>query len=129
MIHWRFAAVAFAWTIVTLPVAWSAPSPAAQREIEHLLAYLEASGCDFQRSGQWHDARAARAHIEKKYKYLLQRDLVQSTDDFLVEAATGSSMGGGAYQVRCNGVVQPSAQWLRAELARLRKQGAAAPKS
>ena len=124
----RLAAMAAAWALAAAPLAWAAPSPAAQQEISHLLAYLEASGCDFQRSGQWYNARAARDHIESKYQYLLQRNMVQTADDFIVNAATSSSMGGGAYIVRCGGVTQPSADWLRAELARLRKQADSAPK-
>jgi Family of unknown function (DUF5329) len=124
----RLVGVAVAMALFAPLPAWANPSPAAQREIGHLLAYLEGSGCEFQRNGQWHDARAAREHIETKYKYLLQRNMVQSTDDFIADAATSSSMGGGAYMVRCSGVIQPSGDWLRKELARLRKQGDAAPK-
>jgi hypothetical protein len=128
MFRTAIIAMAAAAVVAGLPPAWAAPSPAAQREIDQLLGYLEKSGCDFQRSGQWYNARAARDHIETKYKYLLQRDMVQTTEGFIADAATSSSMGGGAYMVRCSGVIQPSGDWLRAELARLRKQGAAAPK-
>ena len=124
----RLVGVALAFALLAPPPARADPAPAAQREIDHLLAYLDGSGCEFQRNGQWHDAHAAREHIETKYKYLLQRNMVQGTDDFIVNAATSSSMGGGAYKVRCSGVIQPSGDWLRAELARLRKQGDAAPK-
>lgn len=108
--------------------ARAAPSSAAQREIDHLLGYLETSGCEFQRGGKWHDARAARKHIEVKYRYLLQRDMVQSTEGFIADAATASTMGGDAYQVRCAGVTQPSAAWLRTELDRMRKSGTGTPK-
>jgi len=119
--------MAMTWTLFAAAPAWAHPSPAVQQEIGKLLAYLEASGCGFQRDGQWHDARAARAHIETKYQYLLRRDLVQSTDDFIERAATSSSMGGGVYTVRCaDGVVQPSGVWLRRELVRFRKAGPAA---
>ncbi len=124
----RFACMAMTWALVAAAPAWAHPSPAVRQEIGQLLAHLEASGCEFLRNGQWHDARAARVHIEAKYQYLLRRDLVQSTDDFIVNAATSSSTGGGAYQVRCGSTIQPSGDWLRAELARLRKQGGAAPK-
>lgn len=110
-------------------MAWSAPTPDAQREITHLLGYLERSGCQFQRSGTWHDAPAARAHLEKKYQYLLQRDMVKTTDDFIEGAATSSSMGGGAYAVRCaDGKALPSATWLQRELVRYRKAGPAKAK-
>ncbi len=123
----HLACITVAGLMIAMPAA-AVPSPASQREIRHLLAHLEASGCEFQRSGQWYDARAARAHLDTKYQYLLRRDMVQDTDDFIANAATSSSMDGGAYMVRCGGVVQPSSDWLRAELARIRKQGDAAPK-
>ncbi|MEP7330212.1 MAG: DUF5329 domain-containing protein [Betaproteobacteria bacterium] len=102
--------------------AHAAPTPAAAREIAHLLTYLEKSGCQFYRSGTWHDAPAARAHLDMKFKYMTQRDMVQTTEDFIVNAATSSSMTGGTYMVRCAGAeAQPSADWLRAELVRYRK--------
>ena len=106
--------------------AWSAPMHESQREIAYLLGYLEHSGCQFSRSGTWYDAPAARKHLETKYKYLSQRDMVQTTDDFIERAATGSSMGGGVYTVRCaDGIAHPSAVWLRRELVRFRKAGPA----
>lgn len=124
----RLLALSLAVTLVAPFPAWSAPSPLAQREIEQLLVYLEKSGCDFQRNGQWHDAHAAREHIETKYKALLQRNMVQNTEDFIANAATTSTVGGGAYQVRCAGVTQPAGMWMRAELARMRKAAALAPR-
>ena len=71
----RIACMAVASALLAAPPAWAEPSPAVQREIGQLLAALETSGCEFLRNGQWHDARAARAHIEAKYRYLLRRDL------------------------------------------------------
>jgi Family of unknown function (DUF5329) len=124
----RVLILALAVSVIAPSPAWAAPPPAAQREIDQLLRYLEKSGCEFQRNGKWHDARAAREHIEVKYRYLLQRDMVQSTEGFIADAATASTMGGAAYQVRCAGMTQPSAAWLRAELARMRKSGAGTPK-
>jgi hypothetical protein len=97
--------------------------PAAQGEISHLLDYLADSGCAFQRSGNWYDAGAARKHLEMKLDYLQQREMVKSAEDFLKLAATSSSMYGDVYKVRCgNGAPVPSAEWLGAELARLRRQ-------
>ncbi|MEO6565176.1 MAG: DUF5329 domain-containing protein [Casimicrobiaceae bacterium] len=126
MFRLRIATMALTWALWAATPAWAHPPPAVQQEIAKLLAYLEASGCEFQRNGQWHDARAARAHIETKYRYLLRRDMVQSTDDFIERAATSSSMGGAVYTVRCaDGVVHPSGEWMRHELVRLRKAGPA----
>lgn len=111
-------------------VAHAAPLPAAaQGEITYLLDYLAKSGCAFQRSGTWHDAVAARKHLEMKLDYLQRRAMVNSAEDFLKLAATSSSMFGDVYQVRCGTQAPvPSAEWLGAELARLRQPKPAAAK-
>ena len=100
------------------------PSAQTQAEITHLLDYLGGSQCDFYRNGSWHDAPAARAHLEKKRDYLLKRSLIGSTEDFITRAATGSSLTGEKYQVRCKpNPAVPSSEWLRAELKRYRAEG------
>ena len=92
-----------------------------QAEVRQLLDFVAASGCQFQRNGEWHDARAARAHLERKYEYLRERKLVPDAETFISRAATESNLSGKPYQVRCrNAQPIPSAQWLNAELKRLR---------
>ncbi|MDY0977888.1 DUF5329 domain-containing protein [Massilia sp. CFBP9012] len=99
----------------------AAPAPAARQEIAHLIGYLTASGCSFQRNGSWHDAAQAAKHLQRKYDYLLKRDLVASSEDFVARAATESSLSGKPYQVRCGGNAPvASAAWLKAELAKYR---------
>lgn len=93
----------------------------AEAEVRRLLDFVGASGCQFQRNGEWHDAKAARAHLERKYDYLRQRRLAPSAEAFIERAATESSLSGKPYQARCgNARPIPSAQWLTAELKRLR---------
>lgn len=98
----------------------------ADVEIGHLLGYLERSGCVLYRNGKWYSASDARAHLEKKYRYLLDQGLVDTTEDFIDRAATASSMSGKPYQVKCDGR-EPvsSAEWLTTELQRLRGAAAA----
>jgi len=100
------------------------PNEAAQREITHLFAYLRGSACAFQRNGDWHDGKDAAAHLDRKYRYLLERGLVASAESFIERAATGSSISGSPYLVRCGGG-EPveSAAWFAAELQRYRKKG------
>lgn len=102
-------------------LAHAAPQPAAREEIVHLVGYLKASGCQFNRNGSWHDAGDASRHLQRKYDYLLKRDLVATSEDFIDRAASQSSITGKPYQVRC-GATAPvaSAAWLKAELARYR---------
>lgn len=116
-----------AWGVAAGVHAASLPA-VTQSEITHLLDYLAASGCAFQRSGTWYEAGAARKHLEMKLDYLQKRNMVKSTEDFLKLAATSSSMYGDTYKVRCGSQLPvPSAEWLGAELIRLRQgKGAAA---
>lgn len=105
----------------------TARTPAAvptttQREVEALIAALGDSGCRFQRNGTWHDARAAQAHLRRKYDWLRERDRVSSAEQFIDVGASRSSMTGRAYQVRCEGQpTQTAAQWLLARLAQIRR--------
>lgn len=93
----------------------------ARREVSEILERIEKSGCDFNRSGSWYDGASARKHLQRKYEYLLARDKLGSTEDFISMAATRSSMSGEAYAIRCGGTTPvPSAQWLEGELRRLR---------
>lgn len=103
----------------------AALSAASQREIAHLLTYLEHSGCIFLRNGTWHEPKEARAHLERKYEYLMKRSPVDSAEDFIERGASSSSMSGEHYVVQCPGQVKvTSGDWLRAELSRFRQSNA-----
>jgi hypothetical protein len=113
------ACVLAALSVVPSVPAWA--EPRTGDEVQHLLDYLGRSGCQFNRNGDWHDARAARDHLQEKYDYLKKRDLVPDAQAFIERAASKSSMSGKPYQVRCgNGQPVPSARWLGDELARYR---------
>lgn len=92
------------------------------QEIEHLLVFLEKSGCQFNRNNSWHSAAEAAAHIRKKYNYLARKKMLTDTESFIKKAATESSISGKAYIVRCGGQVDiNSALWFSQELAVYRK--------
>ena len=97
------------------------PPANVQMEVNFLLSYVEASGCEFYRNGTWHDSKSAQAHLRDKYQYLVARNLINTAEDFIVRAATESSFSGQQYEVRCNGGAPvTSNQWLRDELSRFR---------
>ena len=89
-----------------------------EQEIDHLLRYIETSGCTFSRNGTNHDSRDAGTHIRKKYAYATR--WIRSTEDFIRYAATKSSTSGRPYLVICDGVEVPTAEWLADELTRFR---------
>jgi hypothetical protein len=89
-----------------------------QDEIQHLLQFVENSGCEFERNGTIYDSKEARAHIEKKYDYV--RSYVDETEDFIKYAATESSISGRKYHVICGDRKLASADWLHQELSRYR---------
>ena len=102
--------------------AHAAPDPKAQAEIAHLLDYVATPGCQFNRNGSWHEGADARAHLRKKYDYLLKRDMVPTAESFIERAATESSMSGKPYQVKCRGgQAVASGPYLTAELKRFRE--------
>jgi hypothetical protein len=108
--------------VVLLALAGSALAD-KQSEIEHLLSYVENSGCKFERNGDRFDSRKAREHIQRKYDYVMRwaSSRIQSTEDFIELTATESSMSGKKYYVNCDGESQTSSEWLLEELSRYRK--------
>jgi hypothetical protein len=121
MAAWRHTVigVGFAWAC-TAPLAGDM-TPATQKEIGQLLDRIEASNCSFGRNGSWHPPADARKHLQMKVDYMVKRNMLGWTEEFISKAATASSMSGEAYQIRCgNNAPMPSATWLMAELKRIR---------
>jgi hypothetical protein len=120
--------IIFSAMIMLSSGAYAAELPSAARaEITHLLDYLAASGCEFYRNGTWYNGADARAHLEKKFQYLLKKNLIKNAEDFIAKAATESSMSGEDYKVRCGNDISASAGWLTAELTRLRHKQQTSP--
>jgi len=86
-----------------------------EREISHLLSFIEGSGCSFNRNGTLYTSPKARQHIQKKYDYIKKK--VHSAEDFIKYAATKSSITGIRYQVRCGNASMKSSDWLLEELS------------
>ncbi len=113
-----FALILF--SAVLTPVQAAEPA-ATKAEITHLLSVLEGSNCQFHRNGTWHSAKEASAHMQTKYKYLQEKDLVPSAEKFIERAGTESSFSGKAYQIKCaDNVVQASGPWFLAALVKFR---------
>ncbi len=109
--------------LASVGVAAAEPNASTRAEIDHLLQHLATSKCEFYRNGSWYNGADARAHLEQKYHYLLNRGKISKAEDFIKDAATESSMSGKPYQVRCaNAMPVPSAEWLTTELRRYRQQ-------
>jgi len=120
----RIWIVAMVIAAVTAPLASAAePTSIARDEIDHLLIYLERSGCEFFRNGDWYTAKEAKDNLNQKYAYLLKKGMVREAEDFIRLAATSSSVSGKAYQVRCKpGDPVASQAWLTDELTRYRRE-------
>ena len=118
--------VVTAAALLTLSAAvQAAPTAQAKREIQGLMDALSTSSCEFQRNGTWHGRDEARKHLQRKYDYLLKKDLVDTAEQFIERAASKSSISGRAYQVRCPGQpAQPAAAWFKAKLDASRGSGA-----
>ena len=113
-------ALAFAGATATV-TATAATSDATRAEVTHLMDAVEKSQCKFNRNGSWHDARAARKHLAKKFDYMVKKDMVPSTEIFIEKGASTSSSSGKPYQMQCQGAAaMTSGEWLSAELKRYR---------
>jgi hypothetical protein len=88
-------------------------------EIDHLLQYIEISGCTFHRNGNIHNSQDASEHIQKKYAHT--KRWIKTSEDFILYAATKSSVSGQLYHVTCDGIKLITSEWLAEELARFRK--------
>ncbi len=92
-----------------------------QAEINHLLNFVSTTTCQYERNGDLHDGKAAKKHINKKYKYF--EDDIKSAEDFIEYSATKSTMSKKKYKIHCtNKPVQNSKQWLLSELKRYRSR-------
>lgn len=116
-----------ALALATCLAATAAPlPPAARAEVDALLARLQSSGCEFNRNGSWHSGADAKSHLLKKLDDLQGKNLVTTAEQFIARGASGSSMSGKPYLVRCAGQAPvESAEWLTAELQTLRATRAA----
>lgn len=116
LLTWLFAA-----TAVAAPLA-----PAVQTEIDALLERLETSGCELNRNGTWYPASEAKPHLQRKLRYLEDRGMVQTAEQFIELAASGSSMSGQPYLVSCGtGAPVRSGTWLLSQLQSMRAAGQA----
>ena len=78
--------------LATAPQVRAEPPTSVQTEINYLLGSIASSGCEFYRNGSWHDANAARVHMLDKYDYLVARDMVHTTEQF-IDRLTGCLSG------------------------------------
>ena len=101
-------------------------SPVTRSEIDGLMGRLETAKCEFNRNGKWYTGAEAKSHLLRKLQYLEERGAVQTTEQFIELAATGSSVSGQPYLVKCdNGAPVASGTWLGAQLQAVRKSMAA----
>lgn len=97
------------------------PRPQTETEISHLLEFVQASNCEFNRNDTWHNGKDARLHLEMKYDALASRGMISTPEDFIEKGASKSSFSGRKYQIRCqDGKTVSSNQWLTEELQRYR---------
>ena len=91
----------------------------SDKEIEHLLDFVEHTECSYVRNGAKHNGPEARAHIQKKYDYYA--DDIKSAEDFIAYSASKSLISGSKYTIVCpDQEIQFSADWLLDELKQYR---------
>ncbi len=103
--------------------ARAAPDAGESARIERLLNRLaSADGVRFVRNGKVYSGAEAAVHLRTKLDAV--RDRLTSTQQFIDEVASTSSMSGRPYLVRlADGQEMPARDWLRTELQRLEGGG------
>ena len=91
-----------------------------EKEIHHLLQFIENSECVFVRNNKRNSSLKARKHLERKYNIIKRR--VKTAGDFIKYAATQSIITGKPYRIICNDRENPFAEWLQTELDVFRKK-------
>ena len=90
-----------------------------QQEINHLLAFVANTTCQYERNGTVYDGARAEKHIKRKYEYF--KDKINSAEDFIKYSATKSTMSGKQYKIHCENIAtQNSSDWLLDELKKYR---------
>ncbi len=90
-----------------------------QQEINHLLAFVANTTCQYERNGNVYDGARAEKHIKRKYEYFM--DKINSAEDFIKYSATKSTMSGKRYKIHCENIAtQNSSDWLLDELKKYR---------
>src|SRR5664279_5740197 len=83
--------------LILVSIVRAEPPVNVQREVNFLLSYIGSSGCEFYRNGTWSDSKTAQTHLRDKYNYLVARNQINTTEDFIERAATESSLSGQSY--------------------------------
>lgn len=92
---------------------------AAQDEIDHLVAYVGSTQCQYERNGDMHNGQQAVEHIQRKADYYANK--IETAEDFIRYSATKSAISGRVYRIHC--LDQPiisSSEWLMNELVKYR---------
>lgn len=108
--------IALTLSVLCMPFAQAAANN--EQEIQHLFEFISQSDCTFIRNNTEHPAQEAREHMQTKYNYA--KRWVGNAEQFIERIASKSSISGNRYQVRCQGQLLYSDNWLNQELMRFR---------
>jgi hypothetical protein len=92
----------------------------SEDEIEHLIEFVAASGCDFERNGTIHTSEGAAKHMRLKLSN--GKRYASTAENFIDRLASGSSWTGKNYYAICDGKRIKSKDWLHRELQDIRAQ-------
>ena len=96
----RFHATLLAATLLIGLVQSAAGADAVPAEIDYLLTTMGSSDCTFIRNGKEYDADDAEAHLRMKYRR--GKRYAKTTEDFIDNLASRSSMSKKPYHIACD---------------------------
>jgi len=102
-------------------LACSARAEETPAEIDYLLTTVGSSDCVFIRNGKHHSAANAEEHLRMKYRRGKRH--APTTEDFIENLASMSSLSNKLYYIDCSGEeVMPFGEWLALRLAAYRER-------
>ncbi len=107
--------------VTALPIR----ADSAETEINYLIEQVAQSNCTYIRNGDEHDSADAADHLRLKYRR--GKRYVDTAEHFIDRLASESSWSGDPYQMRCDGVTEPSGEWLHRTLRRYRNPAQQSP--
>jgi hypothetical protein len=108
------------FTLLLTTAIASALDAQTKAEIDELLTFIQKSDARFIRNGTEYSGAEGAQHLRDKL--VKAGDRVKTTEDFIAGIASTSYISGKPYLVKfTDGHTQPTADWLRAHLAEVRK--------
>ena len=119
--------LSFCTAILISSQSYGAKNEKAEKEIQYLIESIASSGCNFERNGDIHSAKDAASHLNRKLGNAKSSWFAPSEDKwtaelFIEKVASGSSLSGKPYYIKCKEKASKAGEWLKGKLEEYRQK-------